>query len=125
MATISDKDTSLWWLAAPPSIWAVHFLLSYGTAAVWCAKMAQPTDPVTGAQISIAAYTGVALTATLAVGIRGWRHHRHGGEPPPHDYDSREDRHRFLGFATVLLAGLGAIAIAYEAIAVLLVESCL
>lgn len=125
MSKISDKDTSLWWLAAAPGIWAAHFLLSYGTAAVWCAKIADPTQPVTGVQVVIAGYTGVALTAMLVVGLRGFIQHRHGAEPPPHDGDSRESRHRFLGFATVLLAGLGALAVAYEALAVMLVESCL
>lgn len=124
MDTISDKDSSLWWLAAAPAIWAAHFLVSYGTAAIWCAKLATGNAPITGAQTAIAAYTGVALTAITVVGIRGFRHHRHGDELPPHDYDSREDRHRFLGFATVLLAGLGAIAIVYECIAVMLVGSC-
>ena len=121
---ISDKHRRLWWLAAAPAIWAVHFLLSYGTAALWCAKIADPTQPVTGAQVVIAGYTGVALTAMLIIGVRGWLHHRDGGAPSPHD-DPGEERYRFAGVATVLLAGIGAIGVAYEALAVMLVESCL
>jgi hypothetical protein len=125
MSTISDRDTSLWWLSAPAAIWALHFLLSYATAAVWCAKHAGPSGAAGGAQLAIGAYTLIALAAVTAVGVRGARHHRHGGSPPPHDADTREDRHRFLGYAEALLAGLAAIAIVYEVAAVLLVGSCL
>jgi len=125
MSTISDKDTSLWWLAAAPAIWALHFLLSYATAAVWCAKHAGAGDSVRGAQFAIGAYTLIALAGISVVWVRGVRHHRHGDEAPPHDADSREDRHRFLGFASALLAGLAAIAIVYEMTAVMLMRSCL
>jgi hypothetical protein len=125
MSTISDRDTSLWWLAAPPAIWALHFLLSYATAAVWCAKHAGPGGAAGGAQLAIGAYTLVALAGVTLVGVRGLRHHRHGDSPPPHDADTREDRHRFLGYAGALLAGLSTIAILYELAAVLLIESCL
>ena len=31
---------SLWLLTFGPGIWAVHFLLCYVTAAVWCARVA-------------------------------------------------------------------------------------
>jgi hypothetical protein len=125
MGAISDRDTSLWWLAAAPAIWALHFLLSYATAAVWCAKHAGPDGQVGGAQLAISAYTLFALAGVTTVGIRGLRHHRHGGSAPPHDADTREDRHRFLGYAGALLAGLAAIAILYEVAAVLLIGSCL
>lgn len=127
MSTISDRDTSLWWLAAAPAIWAAHFLVSYVTAALWCAKLAGPSGSAGTAQLVIAMYTGGALGALLVVGLRGLRHHRHhrhGDVPPPHDDDSREGRHRFLGLATLLLAGLAAIAIVYEGLAVWLVGSC-
>ena len=125
MSTISDRDLSLWWLAAAPAIWALHFSISYATLAVWCAKHAGSDGAARGAQLAIGAYTLVALACVAAVGARGLRHHRHGGSPPPHDSDTREDRHRFLGFAGALLAGLAAIAILFELAAVLLIGSCL
>jgi len=41
-----------------------------------------------------------------------------------HDGDSAEDRRRFLGYMTVLLAGLSIIATAYSTVALLIVEGC-
>lgn len=40
-------------LVASPMIWAVHFLLSYVTAAIWCAKVGGALD---GVRVSIAVY---------------------------------------------------------------------
>jgi hypothetical protein len=37
---LPEANESLWLLVASPVIWAAHFLLCYGTAAVWCAKVA-------------------------------------------------------------------------------------
>jgi hypothetical protein len=42
----------------------------------------------------------------------------------PHDFDTPGDRHRFLGFATVLLAGLSAVATLFAAVVVLYFEDC-
>ena len=36
---LPEEKESLWVLTAAPTIWAVHLLLSYITAAVWCAKL--------------------------------------------------------------------------------------
>ena len=40
--SLPEQDESYWRLASAPVIWALHFLLSYATAAVWCAKVAGP-----------------------------------------------------------------------------------
>jgi len=42
----------------------------------------------------------------------------------PHDADTPEDRHRFLGFATLLLSGLSAVAVIYTALVVVVFRSC-
>jgi hypothetical protein len=47
-----------------------------------------------------------------------------GTEATTHDLDSAEDRHRFLGFATLLLAGLSAVGVLYAAVAATFFESC-
>jgi hypothetical protein len=118
-----DRD-SLWLLTVAPIVWAGHLLLCYVTAAVWCAKFAGRTESLNGVPGAIAWYTAVALVAIAIVGWEGWRRHRHGTEATTHDLDSPEDRHRFLGFATLLLAGLSAVAVLYAALAATFFDTC-
>ena len=124
MTHLPEKKESLWLLTISPVIWSVHFLLSYVTAAVWCAKLAGPGGPLGGARSAIAAYTAVAL---IGIGITGWigfRRHSFGDAETPHDFDSPEDRHRFLGFATLLLSALSAVGTFYVALAAVFVRTC-
>jgi hypothetical protein len=121
---LPEKEESLWALVLPPTLWALHFLLSYGTAAIWCAKLAGDGGSLFGARVAIAVYTGLALLGVFVAGYRGFRRHRFAGSPLPHDADTPDDRHRFLGFATLLLSGLSAIAIVYSALAAVFVGSC-
>jgi hypothetical protein len=123
---------SLWLLTLAPTVWAAHLLLSYVTAAIWCAKFAGPAGSLNGIPRAIAWYTAVALIAIAVVGWEGWRRHRFpsaalgagGTETTTHDLDSREDRHRFLGFATLLLSGLSAVGVIYAALAATFFDSC-
>lgn len=123
-ADLAEKDDSLWLLAASPVIWAAHFLASYATVAIWCAKLAGPDGSAPGARVLVGAATVLALAGVGVLGWRGWRRHRLAGSDRPHDDDSPEGRHRFLGFATSLLSGLSAVAILYEALALALIGSC-
>ena len=50
--------------------------------------------------------------------------HTAGLQRMPHDFDTPGDRHRFLGFATVLLAGLSAVATLFAALVVLYFKDC-
>src|SRR5690606_13802216 len=105
---------SLWRIVAAPLLWAGHFLASYLTASIWCAK-------ASGAgfgwvRLAIGGYTWVALVAIAAVGWDGWRRHTLGQTELSHGADTPESRHRFLGFATMLLAALSAIAVVYQAL---------
>jgi hypothetical protein len=123
-----DKG-SLWLLTIAPTIWAAHLLLSYVTAAVWCARFAGPDAMLGGVRTAVAWYTAVALVGIAAVGWEGFRRHSYpagkpGTEATTHDLDSPEDRHRFLGFATLLLAGLSAVAVLYAALAAAFFETC-
>jgi hypothetical protein len=126
-----DKG-SLWLLTIAPTIWAAHLLMSYITAAIWCAKFASPLGALGNVRTAIVWYTVVSLVAIAAVGVEGLRRHRHparqsdtgGTEATTHDLDFPEDRHRFLGFATLLLAGLSAVAVVYAAIAASFFETC-
>lgn len=119
-----EKNESLWTLAASPAIWAGHFLLCYATAAVWCAKAGAHGASFRPVRLAIAAYTAAALAGILLIGSKGLRRHRFGDEPLSHEFDTPEDRHRFLGFATLLLSVLSAVAVAFVAAAAVFFEDC-
>jgi hypothetical protein len=118
-----EQRESLWVVVSAPLVWAGHFLLSYCTAAVWCAKFSGPERSLATARVIIAVYTACAFAAVGLVGAVTVKRHKllaRGGQ----EADTDEDRHRFLGFATLLLCGLSAIAIAYSALAVVIIGSC-
>lgn len=121
---LPEKHESLWWLAVSPTIWAAHLLLSYITAAIWCAKFA-PRDGTLGpVRWAIASYTIAALVGIALIGRHGLRRHRRGTESPPHDFDTAGDRHGFLGYATVLLSALSAVAVIFAALVVIFFNDC-
>lgn len=127
MKPLHEKKESLWLLAVSPAIWAAHFMLCYLTAAIWCAKVAGPDGSLRPVRIAIAIYTVFALAG---IGINGWigyRRHRFGNagaRARPRHFDSPEDRHRFLGFATLLLSALSAVATLYAALVVIFIWNC-
>lgn len=118
-----EKADSLWWVATAPGIWGAHFVLSYGTAAVWCAKNGHDA-PLSFARGAIYGYTAVALIAIGAVALRGLRSYRAPGLEPQTDRDSSESRHRFLGFTLLSLSGLSAVAIVFQGLAAVFIGSC-
>ena len=111
-------------LTLGPLIWAAHLLLSYGTASIWCGKMVETGGSLGTVRGAIVVYTVAGLAATTWVAWRGYRRHRSGGASLPHDDDSPEDRHRFIGYATFLLACLSAAAIVYAGSITLFFRSC-
>jgi hypothetical protein len=124
MKALPESKESLWLLIVSPMIWAAHFLLSYITAAIWCAKFAPRYGSLEPVRWAILAYTLVALVGIALNGRSGLRRHRFGSESLPHDFDTPGDRHRFLGFATALLAGLSAVATVFAALVVVFFEDC-
>lgn len=121
---LPEKKESLWLLTASPVVWAAHFLLCYATAAVWCAKVAGWGGSLATTRIAILVYTIVALAIIGVIGAIGFRRHSLGGAPRPHDDDTPDDRHRFLGFATLLLSSLSAVAVVYAALVPVFIRSC-
>lgn len=124
MSRVAEERQSFVILAAAPTVWAAHFLLCYVTAAIWCAKQSTAFAPLLPVRVAIAIYTVVALVAIATVGWIGWRAHRYPGGAVPHDADTPEDRHRFIGFATVLLSGLSAVAVVQAALVAVFIETC-
>jgi hypothetical protein len=123
MATRPAHDT-LWMLTIAPAIWATHFMLSYVSAAIWCAKFANPSGSLEGVRTAVGWYTAAALIGIAIVGWEGYRRHSYGTETTTHDLDSPEDRHRFLGFATLLLSGLSAVATIYVGLSAVFFRTC-
>ncbi len=121
---VAERHESVWMLTVSPTIWAVHFMLAYGTAAVWCAKTPTALAPIDGVRIAVGVYTVLALGGILVTGWIGYRAHSYGSASAPHDDDTPEDRHRFMGFATLLLSGLSAVAVIYAALVAVFVETC-
>ncbi|HEY1107104.1 MAG TPA: hypothetical protein VGE76_00685, partial [Opitutaceae bacterium] len=72
----------------------------------------------------IAGYTIVALVGIAITARGGLRRHRRGTESIPHDYDTAGDRHGFLGYATVLLSGLSAVAVLFAALVIVFFKDC-
>jgi hypothetical protein len=124
MHDLSERDESLWVLTISPTIWAAHLLLSYISAAIWCAKVAGRGGGLDQIRLAIAVYTVLALIGISIVGWRGFHRHHIGSTTGPHDFDTRESRHRFLGFATLLLSGLSAVATCFVALAAVFIGSC-
>lgn len=123
-ARLPAVNESLWFLITSPVIWAAHILLCYATAAIWCAKVVGPGGSLATVRMAILFYTLVALIGAGVVGWTGYRRHRLGRADLPHDDDTPEDRHRFLGFATMLLSALSAVAIIYEALVAVFIDRC-
>lgn len=121
---LPERHASLWLLTGAPATWAVHFLLSYVTVAIWCAKAAAAAAPLGAARVALAVYTAVALGLIAWFGWHGLGKHRWGTAALPHDDATAGDRHRFLGFATLLLSGLSFVAVVYTALAMIVIGTC-
>ena len=113
----------LFLIVAPPTAWTVHFLASYLTAAIWCEKFVTANGSAEGVAWLIFLYTAVALPI---IGYLGWRGYcrSQGRKPDDAEADGRGDRYRFLGFASLLLAGLSAVATVYTALVAVFVPTC-
>jgi hypothetical protein len=122
---IAEDRESLWMLTISPLIWAAHFVLSYIGAAIWCGNLEDRRGALGPANSAIVGLSIVALIGISITGWRGWRRHKYGGGEKPYDKDTAEDRHRFLGYATVLLSALSAVAVVYSTLVAMVVRSCL
>lgn len=117
------RRDSLWWLAASPAIWCVHLVVCYAAAAIWCAKSGRDAS-LEEIRWLIVGVTVAALGGIAAIGWRGHRRHRVGVDPRTHAHDTPEDRHRFLGLATILLSGLAALGVVFVALPAVFLETC-
>ncbi|MGE0241205.1 MAG: hypothetical protein AB7F09_27215 [Parvibaculaceae bacterium] len=125
MRVLPKEIESLWTLFTAPVVWAIHFLICYAGAAVYCAKLGSTVVPFDALRMGIALATFIALALIALSAWLAWRQWGFGADDPPHDDPSRHDRILFQGFATLLLSGLSFIAVIYVALPVLFVTECL
>jgi hypothetical protein len=121
----TGSGTDLWRVIVSPVIWAVHFLASYVTVAVYCEKAGRAAflDP---AEIAVVVYTVVALA-----GI-GWSTHALWrvrcrsltDDDFEYEHNTPEERHRFLSHVALMLSVLSAVAVLYVAIPMIYLSSC-
>lgn len=123
MQRVAEARQRLWIVLAPLVVWGVHFMACYITAALLCGPAVPGEGPMLPPTLFVV-YTAVAGAAIVVFGWMGWKAHSLGDAEAPHDADSPEDRHRFLGLATLLFAGLSFVAVVYSAMAIVMVPTC-
>lgn len=117
-----EEAESLWHITLPPLTWAAHFALSYAVAAVVCAKAPAMLG---SARIGLALATLLALAVIAWLGWRAWQQWNRGNTGDDQNQSGKaEDRHQFLGHAAVLLALISAIGVVYDALPLLMLDSC-
>ena len=124
MRFIPKQVETLWTLFTGPIVWALHFLICYAAAAVYCAKASQLTFSFGMLRFTLGVITVLALVAILAAAWLAWRQWGFGSGEPPHDEPTRQDRLRFQGFATLLLSGLSSLAVIFVSVPLLFIEVC-
>lgn len=111
-------------IAAPLTVWALHFVAVYSLQGVACAEHVL-RQRVAGAELAtwllialtLAAYAGIA-----ALGVQAWRAWRPLRRLP--QPDAAERRHRFVAAATGLSAMLAVIAVTFTTVPVLMLPPC-
>ncbi|MBS3647534.1 hypothetical protein KEU06_02695 [Pseudaminobacter sp. 19-2017] len=125
MSLIPRQIETFWTLFTAPVVWAVHFLVCYVGAAIYCAKQHELGFGFGVVRIGIGAATFAALAIILLAAWLSWRQWGFGAYAPPHDEPTRLDRNLLQGFSTLLLSGLSFVAVIYVAMPALFVTECL
>ena len=122
MTYMTEAWKTLWPILFGPTIWALHFLVCYVFAAVFCAKTGGSADFST-VRLVVAVATALALAAIAFAGFLGYRQwaiERDVRQDRPTDVDRRQ----LLGQAAILLCGLSGVAVVYVALPALFIASC-
>lgn len=75
-------------------------------------------------RVAIGCYTIVALIGISIIGYRGYSKYALGETVRSDAADTAEDRHRFLGLATLLLSSLSAVAVLFAGLVTLFFRTC-
>ena len=119
------EEGSLWIMIAAPCVWALHFLVAYWAAAVWCAKISERTEDILVVRIAVGLLTVVALAVVAWLAWKAVSSYRARLLIQENLTEHSEaERTRFLGHATLLLCSLSAAAIVFDAMPALVFDSC-
>lgn len=121
----TGEGTDLWRVITAPTIWALHFLVSYVGTAIYCAKWGR------GAELDPARWMVLGATAVALAGM-GWvfwslwkvRGLSVTGQDHIYEASTPEERHRFLSHIALMLCVLSTVGVLYAAIPVFAVETC-
>lgn len=121
----SPRPPRLWRITLGPLVWGLHFLVSYASTAVYCAKFAPADGDILAFRLAIG---GLTLVALGGIAVTGWRAWRQWDFLDDYDYEHDaavgEDRHEFLGHAGFLLAIIAFFGVVYVTLPVLFIGSC-
>ncbi|AXV16346.1 hypothetical protein CYG48_11915 [Neorhizobium sp. SOG26] len=123
-SVIPREIETLWTLFTAPAVWALHFVVCYVLAAIFCAKRLPESFTFDTVRIWLLVITLVALAMIVLSAYLAWRQWGYGKGDPPHDEPTREERRHFQGFATLLLSGLSFVAVIYVAIPLFFIAEC-
>ncbi|CZT37160.1 hypothetical protein [Rhizobium sp. 9140] len=115
---------TFWTLFTAPIVWALHFLMCYVAFAVFCATQGALALSFDTVRLALGGVTVVALGVIVLSAWLAWRQWSFGTDGPPHDAPTDEDRRKFQGFATLLLAGLSFVAVLYVSVPLLFIGAC-
>jgi heme/copper-type cytochrome/quinol oxidase subunit 2 len=107
-------------IAAPMTVWALHFVAVYAMQGLACAQGWQRA-PLAGRETVfwwLLLVTLAALVAIAALGLRAWRALRRAG-----DGDAAR-QHRFATRVTLAASAMAALAVAFTATPIFLLPTC-
>lgn len=124
----AEESESLVRITLAPALWALHFVASYATTAVYCAKWGRSVD-LTWLRVGGAISTVVVLALIAWLGWRAWKQWDMSQGRTAREFvedlvEEEEGRHEFLGHAALLLAIISFIGVVYTALPVALIGSC-
>ena len=70
---VAEEGESLLRITLAPTVWALHFVASYASAAIYCAKRASGAEDIAVLRIGIGLGTIAALATILWLGHSAWR----------------------------------------------------
>ena len=111
-------------IAVAPTISAIHFLVVYASAAIYCSRT--DGEHLLALRIVLIGLTVLALGLITWAGVRAFRQR---GDPAlgrhHHDQDSEGSRHCFLGHVALLLAAVSVIGVCFVSAPLFMVTTCL
>jgi uncharacterized membrane protein YozB (DUF420 family) len=121
----TGSGTDLWRVILAPTVWSLHFLVCYVGAAIYCEKLGREAalDPVR-ILVVLATVAGLAVVGVSTRGLLRVRGRSLTDSDFDYEYNSPEERHRFLSHVALMLSALSAIGMIYVALPVFLLGSC-